>query len=172
VSKKHVIIIGAGLAGIAAAVKLTLCGYQVNLIESRPRLGGRASSITDKETGELIDNCQHVSMRCCTEFQKLCQLTKSSHFLTTEQQLHFIGRDHKINVLHNSPLPAPAHLAYSFARLSYLTWSEKLSLAFALLRLKRASRPASGAFIDWLKTQKQSPNLRERFWNVGACFVP
>ena len=36
----------------------------------------------------------------------------------------------------------------------------------ALLRLKRANRPASGAFIDWLKTQKQSPNTIDRFWNV------
>ena len=165
-AKKRVLIIGAGLAGIAAAVELTRHGYQVRLVESRPRLGGRASSISDSTTGELIDNCQHVNMGCCTAFQNLCRLTGTSHFLTNEKQLHFIGPDGRVNILKNSPLPAPAHLAISFARLSYLNWKEKKALALALLRLKRASRPTSGAFIDWLKTQKQSPNTIDRFWNV------
>ncbi len=165
-TKKRVLIIGAGLAGIAAAVELSRHGYQVRLVESRPRLGGRASSITDPTTGELIDNCQHVNMGCCTGFQKLCRLTGTSQFLTNEKRLHFIGLDGRINVLKNSLLPAPAHLAISFAQLSYLTWQEKRALAVALLRLKRANRPASGAFIDWLKTQKQSCNTIDRFWNV------
>ncbi len=166
VPSKQVIIIGGGLSGIAAAVGLTMYGYQVKLIESRPRLGGRASSIADPTTGELIDNCQHVNMGCCTSFQNLCRLTNTDGFLTTEQQLHFIGPDGKVNILKNGFLPAPAHLAYSFAKLSYLNWKEKLSLAKALLKLKRATGPASGAFADWLKTQRQSQNLIDRFWNV------
>ncbi len=164
--KKRVLIVGGGLAGITAAVDLTQHGYQVRLIESRPRLGGRASSISDPETGDLIDNCQHVNMGCCTSFQKLCRLTNTAQFLTTETQLHFIGPDGKVNILKNCLLPAPAHLAFSFAKLSYLSWKEKLSLAVALLRLKRATRPATGAFIDWLKTQNQSQNLMDRFWTV------
>jgi len=166
VPKKRVLIVGGGLAGITAAVELTRHGYQVRLIESRPRLGGRASSISDPATGELIDNCQHVNMGCCTSFQKLCRLTNTSQFLTNERQLHFIGPDSKVNILKNGPLPAPAHLAFSFAKLSYLSWKEKLSLAAALLRLKRATRPATAAFIDWLKMQKQSQNLIDRFWAV------
>ena len=159
-------IIGGGLAGISAAVGLSQRGFQVQLLESRPRLGGRASSITDPETDELIDNCQHVNMGCCTSFQKLCELTETDQFLTTESQLHFMSPDGKLNILKNGLLPAPAHLAYSFAKLSYLSWKEKLSLALTLLRLKRASPPASGAFIDWLAKQKQSQNLLDRFWNV------
>ena len=41
-------------------------GLRITLLESRPRLGGRASSFSDPATGELVDNCQHVSMACCT----------------------------------------------------------------------------------------------------------
>ncbi len=164
--KKKVLIVGGGLAGLTAAVSLTEQGYQVKLIESRPRLGGRACSISASQTGELIDNCQHVSMGCCTGFHRLCRLTNTAKFLTNEKQLHFIGPDRKINILKNGPLPAPAHLALSFAKFSYLTWKEKLSLALALLRLKKATRPDSGAFVDWLKKQNQTAALIDRFWNV------
>jgi len=58
----QVIIIGGGLAGLAAATALAPRGYRVTVLESRNRLGGRAGSFTDAATGQLIDACQHVSM--------------------------------------------------------------------------------------------------------------
>ena len=56
----HVVIIGGGLAGLATASVLVDRGLRITLLESRPRLGGRASSFTDPVTGEQVDNCQHV----------------------------------------------------------------------------------------------------------------
>ncbi len=161
-----VIIVGGGLAGLACAVALTRAGVRVLLLESRPRLGGRASSIVDATTGAQIDNCQHVSMGCCTNFQQLCDWTDTRRLFAEEQELVFIGRDGKQNRLHNSGWPAPLHLGWGFAGLSYLTWRDKLSLGRALRALMRGTPPPSGRFSDWLSQQRQSPALVERFWNV------
>src|SRR5271156_6548711 len=62
-----VVVAGGGLAGLAAAAALGSAGYDVDLLESRPFLGGRAASypLPASETGEIIDNCQHVLLRCC-----------------------------------------------------------------------------------------------------------
>ncbi len=71
--KKHVIVVGGGLAGMACAVALAERGVRVTLLESRFALGGRAGSFEDGESGEgeLLDNCQHVLLGCCTNLMDL-----------------------------------------------------------------------------------------------------
>ena len=69
----RVLIVGGGLAGLSAAAALANRGLKITLLESRPRLGGRASSFTDPATGEPVDNCQHVSMACCTNLADFCR---------------------------------------------------------------------------------------------------
>ena len=64
--KPTVAIAGGGLAGLAAACALADSGFQVTLFEKRPFLGGRASSYEHPGTGEIVDNCQHVLFRVCT----------------------------------------------------------------------------------------------------------
>src|SRR5438552_17816949 len=64
----HVVVVGGGLAGLAASVALAGHGMRVSLLEKRPRLGGRATSYL-LPTGEYIDNCQHVTLRCCTNLE-------------------------------------------------------------------------------------------------------
>ena len=63
----EVIVIGGGLAGLAAAAALGSAGHSVTLFEGRPFLGGRATSyeIGTGDEAELIDNCQHILLRCC-----------------------------------------------------------------------------------------------------------
>src|SRR5208282_129885 len=63
---KRVVVVGGGLAGMAAAVALESAGQVVTLIEARKTLGGRAGSFEDPQTGEILDNCQHVLLGCCT----------------------------------------------------------------------------------------------------------
>jgi phytoene dehydrogenase-like protein len=67
------IVVGGGIAGIAAAVTLAGRGVRVTLVETRKKLGGRATSFTDPRTGEELDNCQHVALGCCTSFLALCE---------------------------------------------------------------------------------------------------
>ena len=64
--KSRVIVVGGGLAGMACAVALESVGISVTLLEARKTLGGRAGSFEDPQTGELLDNCQHVLLGCCT----------------------------------------------------------------------------------------------------------
>ena len=58
------IVIGGGFAGLSAAVHLASRGKKVELIEASQKLGGRAYSFTDKSTGTVIDNGQHIMMGC------------------------------------------------------------------------------------------------------------
>ena len=51
---------------MAAAVALESAGVGVTLLEARRSLGGRAGSFEDPQTGEELDNCQHVLLGCCT----------------------------------------------------------------------------------------------------------
>ncbi|MGA7171145.1 MAG: FAD-dependent oxidoreductase, partial [Candidatus Sulfotelmatobacter sp.] len=65
-SSPSVAIAGGGLAGLAAACALADSGLRVTIFERRPYLGGRASSYEHPGTGEVVDNCQHVLFRVCT----------------------------------------------------------------------------------------------------------
>ena len=158
------VIVGGGLAGLAAAVALGERGIAVTVLESRPRLGGRASSFVDKATGTQIDNCQHVSLGCCTNFQRFCATIGLSDLFRTERELYFIGRDRKVNRLVAGALPAPLHLAAAFARTSYLSLRDLIAIAKGMRVLARDTRPDTDDFSAWLKRHRQPPSAIERFW--------
>src|SRR5438309_11636473 len=136
----HVVIVGGGLAGLAAASRLVDRGLRITLLESRPRLGGRASSFADPATGELVDNCQHVSMACCTNLADFCDRVGTRHLFRREPAILFLGPDGRTSTLEAGRLPAPFHLAGSFLRANYLTWTDRLRVAFGLAALRFAGR--------------------------------
>ena len=53
-------MVGAGLAGLAAALRLVELGVGVTLIEAGPAAGGRCRSYFDRELGCRIDNGNHL----------------------------------------------------------------------------------------------------------------
>jgi zeta-carotene desaturase len=81
-----VAIVGGGLAGLAAACALCESGFRVTLFERRPYLGGRASSYEHPGTGEVVDNCQHVLFKLCTNliafYKQIGSKTKSAGLIT------------------------------------------------------------------------------------------
>ncbi|MFM8286782.1 MAG: hydroxysqualene dehydroxylase HpnE [Planctomycetaceae bacterium] len=163
-----VIVIGGGLAGLACAAALGERGCRVVLLESRLRLGGRASSFYDSESGEWLDNCQHVSLGCCTNFARFCEQMGISQFIAREPRLTFIGPRGTRHDFSSSALPAPLHLAASFAGLSYLGWSDRVSLARGLRKLARtpSAQLRGVAFDRWLADAGQTPGAIENFWHV------
>lgn len=163
----EIVIVGGGLAGMAASVALATAGRPVLLLESRPRLGGRASSFPDHTTGSTIDNCQHVNLRCCTNFQHFCHVTEIADALRTEHKLVFIGADHRMNTLRAWPLPAPLHLLPSFASLSYLSWHDKWRLAWGLKALAHRSQAHSQEIMSqWLIRHHQPAATVQRVWHT------
>ncbi|WP_052301613.1 hydroxysqualene dehydroxylase HpnE [Planctopirus limnophila] len=165
ITVERVTIVGGGLAGMAAAAALVHHQVPIRLLESRPRLGGRASSFRDQVTGEAIDNCQHVAMGCCTNFIRFCEMTGIRQHFEPARELYFFGPQGEMTKFAASRLPAPLHLAGAFFRLSYLSLSEKLALGRALSRLAVATE-TSITFADWLKNQHQPPRVIDHFWNV------
>ncbi len=163
-----VVIVGGGLAGLAAASALGEAGLSVTLLESRPRLGGRASSFVDATTGSKIDNCQHVSMGCCTNFDHFCETVGIAHFLRTQHELWFIGPRGEQSRFAAALLPAPLHLLPALWRLRYFSRRQKLRLLgglSALVKPNTAERDDQ-SIADWLPAHQQSADLIERFWQV------
>lgn len=163
----RVAIVGGGLAGLAAAAALVDKGVHISIYESRPRLGGRASSFPDPSTGEMVDNCQHVSMACCTNLADFCRRVGTADLFRTVPSILFLSPEGRASTLRAGPLPAPFHLAGSFLAANYLNMFDKLRVAYGLahLRFARHDRPGE-SFADWLRRHGQTPRTMERYWST------
>jgi squalene-associated FAD-dependent desaturase len=142
----------------------------VELYEARRRLGGRAGSYLDRESGELVDHCQHVAMGCCTNYLDFCRRTGIAELLRRHRTLHFFGPDGRRSDFRASRwLPAPLHLAPALVGLKYLSLSEKLAISRAIVRLIRmppTDTPGSPTVLEWLRQQYHPLRAIERFWQV------
>jgi squalene-associated FAD-dependent desaturase len=163
---ERVLIIGGGLAGLAAATALAPRGFRVTLLESRNRLGGRASSFHDVASGQLVDTCQHVSMGCCTNFAQFCRTLGIAHLLKRQECLYFMTADRRLSRFRADRLPAPLHLARSFVTAHYLSADEKCRIVYGLACLKRCGDGKDLPFQDWLARHRQTPRTVERFWGL------
>ena len=165
----QVAIVGGGLAGMAAALVLAENGCQVDLFEQKHRLGGRAGSFRDPHTGELVHYSMHVAMGCCTNFLDFIRRAGVEDCFERHRRLTFLGPDGKICPFTSWPwLPAPMHLLPGFARLSYLSLRERLSIGGCLIKLGRltAAECRDKTTGQWLRQQGQSEVSIDRFWSV------
>lgn len=162
----RVTVVGGGLAGLAAAVALAPRGFAVTVLESRQRLGGRASSFTDPVTGQVIDPCQHVSMGCCTNFHQWCETVGVRHLLAPQPTLYFQTPDGRVSRFKADPWPAPLHLGRALAAAHYLTTSEKVRIGYGLARMLVEPPDTDPPLRDWLTRHCQSQRAVDRFWGV------
>src|SRR5215470_5495854 len=150
----HVVVIGGGLAGLAASIALAENGVRVSLVEKHPRLGGRATSYL-LPTGEYIDNCQHVTLRCCTNLEDFYRRVGVEDKIRYYDNLLFSDSKGRRGSIKPSPLPAPFHLTPSFAVFPLLSIGDKYSIARAMLHLLRTGgspRIADGmTMLEWLR---------------------
>ncbi len=171
----RVAVIGGGLAGLAAAATLRQRGFEVELYESRRRLGGRAGSFHHAATDQWVDNCQHVGMGCCTNLLDFCRRAGVSDCFSRQRRLTFLGPDGRPrNFSATRLLPAPLHLLPGLMRLKYLTLRQRLSVIATIGRLARleldsddvASDTTDRTVEQWLRENGQSDVALERFWSV------
>lgn len=170
----RVIVVGAGVAGMAAATALAAAGRGVLLLESTVAAGGRARSFVDRESGDAVDNGQHALMGCYDEFLGLLARigTRGSLF---ESELRIPLCDPgladpaaRTAVIDAPRLPAPFHFAAGLLRYRHLSLRERLSALVAgqrlVLRHGRATRPDTTVAAA-LAALGQSPRARRALWD-------
>ena len=169
-SGRRVIVIGGGLAGITAALDCAAGGAEVILLEARGRLGGAAYSF--QRGGLEVDNGQHVFLRCCTAYRELIGRLDAQELVTMQPRLSVavLAPGGRRGYLSRTGLPAPLHLAASLARYPYVSWRERLALAWAMQRLRAVDindPEADGVpFGRWLAAQRQTRNAVAAIWEL------
>jgi squalene-associated FAD-dependent desaturase len=164
-----VAIAGGGLAGLAAGCALADAGFRVTVFERRAFLGGRASSYQHPGTGEIVDNCQHVLLGCCTNLIDFYRRTGVENQIRWYDNLTFLEPGGRASIIGPSALPAPLHTAPAFLRAACLDFSDKVAISRAMTVLALASGlPADRgeSFLDWLKRHGQTAQAIDRFWKT------
>ncbi len=135
-------------------------------------MGGRASSYEHPGTGEVVDNCQHVLLGCCTNLIHFYDQLEVSDLIQWFGELTFIEPGGRASKLSSSAIPPPLHNLPAFLRSSSLAWSDKMAIGRALTAMmpSRAipteERDSGENFLHWLRRHGQTERAIERFWKV------
>jgi len=166
----NVVVVGGGLAGMAAALECADAGADLTLLEARPRLGGATFSI--RRNGLWMDNGQHVFLRCCTDYRRFLERLGVTADATLQDRLSIpiVAPGGRVARLRRAPLPAPLHLLPAIARYSFLSPRERLGVARAVRPLSRLDLADPSldrrTFGSWLAEHGQSAASVDALWNL------
>ena len=167
-----VVIVGGGIAGIAAALALRDAGYPATLIESRRFLGGRAFSFIDAATGQAVDNGQHIIVGRCHYFRRLIARlgVRDKWHLQPRLNAPILNRQGKTGRLTAWPLPSPLHLLLPFLGYAHLKPGERARAVAAMAAARRVDRNNPElekiTFRQWLEEHNQSEGSVNNLWNL------
>src|SRR5262245_30691794 len=166
----RVVVVGGGLAGIAAALECADAGATVTLLEARPRLGGATFSI--ERDGLWLDNGQHVFLRCCTAYRRFVERIGAEDEVVLQPHLEIpvLTPGGRTAWLRRNSLPPPLHLAGSLLRFGPLSLRDRVRLGPAVLALRRLrlDDPAldGQTFGAWLTAHGQSERALDGLWDL------
>ncbi|MXY88085.1 MAG: NAD(P)-binding protein, partial [Dehalococcoidia bacterium] len=165
-------IIGAGLAGLAAGLELADRGHDVEVLERRPWAGGATYSFDDDETGDEVDNGQHLFMECTTAYRAFLERLGTLHLTYRQERLRVpvFDQDGRRSDLWASNLPLGLHLAPALLRYGHLSWRQKAEIVRAMLSLQfmpvhERGRLEHIAFEEWLRERGQSADTIREYWD-------
>ena len=168
---RHVVVVGAGFAGLAAAVRLARGGARVTVVERRPFLGGRAYSFTDPATGEVIDNGPHALMGAYTEALDFLAEIGAGAKLRVQPRLHVTLADPVLGMgaVAAPRVPGPLQAPAALLRYRLLSPADRLRLLVGALRLaRRGEALADRTVAEALRDVGQSAAACARFWHPLA----
>jgi len=159
-----VIVVGAGLAGLAATAALAESGARVTTLEWRPYLGGRAYSYVHPALDEVIDS-QHVVLGCCTNIVDLVTRAGASDAIRWYDEMVFLEPGGRRSVLKPSGLPAPMQQTMSLLRAPMLSLRDKVSLARGLMEFLRGfPENDTESVASWMRRTHQTERAIRHFW--------
>ena len=169
----RVAVVGAGYAGLAAAVTLARAGRAVTLLEANRTPGGRARRVEYR--GTLLDNGQHLLLGAYRETLAMMKEVgvPDRALVRTPLTLEYPGRF----ALHAPRLPAPLHLAVALALARGLSARDRIAAARMALALRFSNfTVASGSTVaQLLDAHRQTPATRQFLWEplcVSALNTP
>ena len=173
-----VVIVGAGLSGLAAAVRLAINRIPVTVLEQKPVPGGRAYSYTDAATGEKVDNGQHAMIAGYARTLAFLDTIGTRHLLYVQPRpvlpFHHPGRGFQTMAFPR--LPSPVHLLAGILSTGLLASADKVDLLEAGFFLWRndpdyMDHLADCTISEWLDDIGQSPECRRSFWEPLAVSI-
>jgi phytoene dehydrogenase-like protein len=175
-----VVVIGGGFAGLSAAAALAERGTRVLVVDARPQLGGRATAFADRDTGELVDNGQHVLFGCYRATFEFLDRIGALDNVRVQPSLSVPYIDHagRRTVLKCPALPSPLHLLAAVLDWDAIPWRDRLAVVKLAGPLRRARRELQqngtvsaqprGTVSDWLVAHGQRQKLRAWLWDPLA----
>ncbi len=169
-----VVVVGGGVAGLAAATKLAEAGREVWVLESTAAAGGRARSFVDRKTGDAIDNGQHALMGCYDEFLGfLARIGTRDALWGSDLSIALCDpslsdASKRTSAIVAPRLPAPLHFGAALLRYRHLSLGERLSALVAGDRLvRRFSKPGAPdtTVAAALAALGQSARARRALWD-------
>lgn len=164
-----VIVVGAGVAGLAAATALAKDGAKVTLLERRPYVGGRAYSYLHPALEEVVDS-QHVLLGCCTNLlEMVAEAGLADQVRWYDKQTFLVpgvgGRPAQASDITINGLPAPFQYSDSFLRASMISLADKAAIARGLLGLADGAPGADDESVtQWYRRSGQTEGSIRRFW--------
>ncbi len=163
------LVLGAGVAGLAAAVRLTDGGRTVAIAEARPHAGGRVWSFPDADSGVTLDNGQHLLMGCYTSTLDFLRTIGSIDRLTVHGRLslqyqHTDGRRHTLD---DHRLPWPLGPAAAVATWGMLSMQDRWQALRLLLRMRcgvDAAAVGCRSVLEYLEDHRQGREAMELLW--------
>jgi squalene-associated FAD-dependent desaturase len=157
------VVVGGGLAGLAAALELLVDGHEVTLLEARPTLGGAVQTLParDDDPDPPPDNGQHIALGCFTAYLAfLEEIGQAGSVRRQSLSLPVIGEDGSVALIGPGPL--------RLLRYGHLSLLDRLKVASGARRLGQLEPAAHDGetFGSLLRRLGQSQAAIDRFWDV------